>query len=160
MMCSGPLLFFENVFEEKYAEDAKELVSPAALPGRGTAHPAVLPDGCALPRRIRWGILPARPRACPTLTSSPVCTAGSAVPHTRHRCPALSSMHTTLPQRLSVSTAVTLPAAGAHLCILRTGVVHTVVGAPVAKGAAVHQLIAAVGVQDPARDGLRGGRRS
>ena len=47
-----------------------------------------------------------------------------------------------------------------HLCILRTGVVHTVVGAPVAKGAAVHQLIAAVGVQDPARDGLRGGRRS
>ena len=101
MMCSGPLLF-ENILQ-KNTQRMQKKVSPAALPGRGRCRPASLPDGCASPRRIRWGYclrdpepalrslrrrcarqgrwcrIPARcARHCPRCT--PHCPSG-------HRCP-------------------------------------------------------------------------
>ena len=73
---------------------------------------------------------------------------------------AVLDAHHTAPAAIGVHGGHLTGGGSTHLCVLCAGVVHTVVGAPVAKGAAVHQLIAAVCVQDPARDGLRGGRRS
>ena len=50
-------------------------------------------------------------------------------------------------------------AGGTHRTALGTGVIHTVVGAPVAQRLAVDQLVTTVGVEHPARERLRGGRR-
>ena len=123
-----PIFCCLEYFTEKYEGDTANCISSAALPGQGTAHPAVLPDGYASPRAFVGNAACTAKYLAHTHFIAGLHRGVGCAAHP-HRCPALSSMHTTTaPAAIGVHGGHLTGGGSTHLCILRTGVVHTVRG--------------------------------